>query len=103
VPRSGVTVLAQLTAGSFGTGWAYYAADIADTLVLARAANASFGGLPALMSLLSADRLPCLPGPAGSPLRHRPLPQPGHLPPDSGCRHGGGLAFTAGSWDPGST
>ncbi len=60
-PRGGVTVLAQLTAGSFGTGWAYYATNIAVTLVLALAANTSFGGLPVLMSLLSADnRLPHL-------------------------------------------
>jgi amino acid transporter len=63
VPRGGVTVLAQLTAGSFGTGWAYYAASIAVTLVLALAANTSFGGLPVLMSLLSDDnRLPHLLG-----------------------------------------
>jgi hypothetical protein len=62
-PRGGVTVLTQLTAGSFGTGWAYYAANIAVTLVLALAANTSFGGLPVLMSLLSADdRLPHLLG-----------------------------------------
>ena len=62
-PRGGVTVLAQLTAGSFGTGWAYYATNIAVTLVLALAANTSFGGLPVLMSLLSADdRLPHLLG-----------------------------------------
>jgi amino acid transporter len=62
-PRGGVTVLAQLTAGSFGTGWAYYAANIAVTLVLALAANTSFGGLPVLMSLLSDDnRLPHLLG-----------------------------------------
>jgi amino acid transporter len=53
--RGGVTVLAQLTAGSFGTGWAYYAANITVTLVLALAANTSFGGLPVLMSLLSDD------------------------------------------------
>jgi hypothetical protein len=60
-PRGGVTVLAQLTAGSFGTGWAYYATNIAVTLVLALAANTSFGGLPVLMSLLSGDdRLPHL-------------------------------------------
>ena len=60
-PRGGVTVLAQLTAGSFGTGWAYYATNIAVTLVLALAANTSFGGLPVLMSLLSKDnRLPHL-------------------------------------------
>ena len=62
-PRGGVTVLAQLTAGSFGTGWAYYVASIAVTLVLALAANTSFGGLPVLMSLLSDDdRLPHLLG-----------------------------------------
>jgi amino acid transporter len=62
-PRGGVTVLAQLIAGSFGTGWAYYAASIAVTLVLALAANTSFGGLPVLMSLLSDDnRLPHLLG-----------------------------------------
>jgi amino acid transporter len=62
-PRGGVTVLAQLTAGSFGTGWAYYASSIAVTLVLALAANTSFGGLPVLMSLLSDDdRLPHLLG-----------------------------------------
>ncbi|HZR53333.1 MAG TPA: APC family permease [Streptosporangiaceae bacterium] len=60
-PRGGVTVLAQLTAGSFGTGWAYYATNIAVTVVLALAANTSFGGLPVLMSLLSDDnRLPHL-------------------------------------------
>lgn len=60
-PRGGVTVLAQLTAGSYGTGWAYYATNIIVTLVLALAANTSFGGLPVLMSLLSADnRLPHL-------------------------------------------
>jgi amino acid transporter len=62
-PRGGVTVLAQLTAGSFGTGWAYYATNIAVTVVLAVAANTSFGGLPVLMSLLSDDnRLPHLLG-----------------------------------------
>ncbi|MEY9904616.1 amino acid transporter [Catenulispora sp. MAP12-49] len=60
-PRGGVTVLAQLTAGSFGTGWAYYATSIIVTLILALAANTSFGGLPVLMSLLSRDdRLPHL-------------------------------------------
>ncbi|WP_194907071.1 APC family permease [Catenulispora rubra] len=60
-PRGGVTVLAQLAAGSFGTGWAYYATNIIVTLILALAANTSFGGLPVLMSLLSRDnRLPHL-------------------------------------------
>ena len=60
-PRGGVTVLAQLTAGSFGSGWAYSATNIVVTLVLALAANTSFGGLPVLMNLLSKDnRLPHL-------------------------------------------
>jgi amino acid transporter len=61
VPRGGVTVLAQLTAGSLGTGWAFYVSNLAVTLVLALAANTSFGGLPVLMSLLARDhRLPHL-------------------------------------------
>ncbi|MGW2693141.1 APC family permease [Streptomyces sp. NPDC001296] len=60
-PRGGVTVLAQLTAGAYGTGWAYYATDIIVTLALLLAANTSFGGLPVLMSLLARDhRLPHL-------------------------------------------
>ncbi|MFE1754623.1 APC family permease [Streptomyces anandii] len=61
VPRQGVTVLAQLTAGAYGTGWAYYATSIVVTLALGLAANTSFGGLPVLMSLLARDnRLPHL-------------------------------------------
>ena len=61
VPRGGVTVLAQLTAGAFGKGWAFYISNLAVTLVLALAANTSFGGLPVLMSLLGKDnRLPHL-------------------------------------------
>jgi amino acid transporter len=60
-PRGGVTVLAQLTAGSFGTGAAYTVTNIIVALVLALAANTSFGGLPVLMSLLAKDdRLPHL-------------------------------------------
>ncbi|WP_406517080.1 APC family permease [Streptomyces sp. NBC_00134] len=60
-PRGGVTVLAQLTAGSYGTGWPYYATNLIVTLALAFAANTSFGGLPVLMSLLAKDhRLPHL-------------------------------------------
>ncbi|MER5408672.1 APC family permease [Streptomyces sp. NPDC002769] len=58
-PRGGVTVLAQLTAGAYGTGWPYYATNVVVTLALALAANTSFGGLPVLMSLLARDhRLP---------------------------------------------
>ncbi|WP_225824822.1 APC family permease [Streptomyces naphthomycinicus] len=60
-PRGDVTVLAQLTAGAFGTGWPYYATNLLVTLVLGLAANTSFGGLPVLMSLLARDhRLPHL-------------------------------------------
>ena len=61
VPRGGVTILAQLTAGAFGTGWPFYVSNLAVALVLALAANTSFGGLPVLMSLLAKDnRLPHL-------------------------------------------
>jgi amino acid transporter len=61
VPRGGVTILAQVTAGAFGTGWPFYVSNLAVTLVLALAANTSFGGLPVLMSLLAKDhRLPHL-------------------------------------------
>jgi amino acid transporter len=59
LPRGGVTVLAQVTAGAFGTGWPFYVSNIAVALVLGLAANTSFGGLPVLMSLLAKDhRLP---------------------------------------------
>ncbi len=58
-PRGGVTILAQLTAGAFGTGWPFYVSNLAVTAVLGLAANTSFGGLPVLMSLLARDhRLP---------------------------------------------
>ncbi len=59
VPRNNVTILAQLTAGAFGTGWAFYISNVTVAVVLAFAANTSFGGLPVLMSLLAKDnRLP---------------------------------------------
>jgi amino acid transporter len=59
VPRGGVTILAQLTAAAFGTGWPFYVSNIAVALVLAFAANTSFGGLPVLLSLLARDhRMP---------------------------------------------
>jgi hypothetical protein len=61
VPRGHVTVLAQLSAAAFGTGWPFYVTNITVTLVLAFAANTSFGGLPVLMNLLAKDnRLPHL-------------------------------------------
>jgi len=59
VPRGNVTLLAQLSAAAFGTGWPFYVINLAVTLVLAFAANTSFGGLPVLMQLLARDhRLP---------------------------------------------
>jgi amino acid transporter len=61
VPRGGVTILAQVTAATFGTGWPFYVSNLAVCAVLALAANTSFGGLPVLMSLLAKDhRLPHL-------------------------------------------
>jgi amino acid transporter len=61
VPRGGVTILAQVTAGAFGTGGMFYVSNLAVTVVLGLAANTSFGGLPVLMSILARDhRLPHL-------------------------------------------
>jgi amino acid transporter len=54
-PRSGQTVLSQIMAISVGRNWAYYVLTLTITLVLALAANTSFGGLPVLASLLSRD------------------------------------------------
>ncbi|MGW5411253.1 APC family permease [Actinomadura geliboluensis] len=60
-PRAGVTLLAQLTAGAYGTGWLYQAAGLIVAVALTLAANTSFGGLPVLLSLLAKDhRLPHL-------------------------------------------
>jgi amino acid transporter len=55
VPRSGETVLSQIMVYAVGRNWAYYFVSIVITLVLALAANTSFGGLPVLTSLLSRD------------------------------------------------
>ncbi|GGU97808.1 hypothetical protein GCM10010182_12720 [Actinomadura cremea] len=61
LPREGVTILAQLTAGALGTGWIYQAASLVIAFALILAANTSFGGLPVLLSLLAKDhRLPHL-------------------------------------------
>jgi amino acid transporter len=54
-PRSGQTVLSQIMAYSVGRGWAYYGVTLTITVVLALAANTSFGGLPVLASLLARD------------------------------------------------
>ncbi|RSS64158.1 APC family permease [Streptomyces sp. WAC07061] len=54
-PVEGVTVLAQLADASFGHGAAFYVVQFATMVLLALAANTSFGGLPVLMSLLARD------------------------------------------------
>ena len=54
-PRSGQTVLSQIMGIAVGRHWAYYLVSLTITLVLALAANTSFGGLPVLASLLARD------------------------------------------------
>jgi amino acid transporter len=54
-PRSNQTVLSQIMAMSVGRHWAYYVVSLTITMVLALAANTSFGGLPILASLLARD------------------------------------------------
>jgi len=54
-PRSGQTVLSQIMGMAVGRNWAYYTVSITITIVLALAANTSFGGLPVLASLLARD------------------------------------------------
>jgi len=55
VPHSNVTVLAQLTEASLGHNFVFYAIGLITTVLLALAANTSFGGLPVLASLLARD------------------------------------------------
>jgi hypothetical protein len=50
-----VTVLAQLTSGAFGDNAVYVGTMILTAVVLAFAANTSFGGLPVLLGLLARD------------------------------------------------
>ncbi|WP_042378751.1 APC family permease [Streptacidiphilus melanogenes] len=54
-PVEGVTVLAQLTDASFGHGFLFYLVQFATMVLLALAANTSFGGLPVLLRLLARD------------------------------------------------
>lgn len=54
-PVEGVTVLAQLADASLGHNWGFYVVQFATVVLLALAANTSFGGLPVLMSLLARD------------------------------------------------
>src|SRR5580704_11482444 len=55
VPHSNVTVLAQLTEASLGHNFIFYAIQLVTMVLLALAANTSFGGLPVLASLLARD------------------------------------------------
>ncbi|GIG56878.1 putative amino acid permease [Longispora fulva] len=54
-PVDGTTVLAQVTNAALGHGVGFYAVQVSTTVLLALAANTSFGGLPVLARLLAAD------------------------------------------------
>ena len=55
VPQSGTTVLAQLTEGAVGHDALFYVIQLITLVLLALAANTSFGGLPVLAGLLARD------------------------------------------------
>jgi amino acid transporter len=55
VPHASTTVLAQLTEASLGHNFFFYAVQIITMILLALAANTSFGGLPVLTALLAKD------------------------------------------------
>jgi amino acid transporter len=54
-PSAGETTLAQLAAAAVGKNVVFYAIQLITTVLLALAANTSFGGLPVLASLLARD------------------------------------------------
>jgi hypothetical protein len=54
-PRSGQTVLSQAMGMAVGRNWAYFLMSLTIVVVLALAANTSFGGLPVLASLLAQN------------------------------------------------
>ncbi|GHJ44188.1 putative amino acid permease [Catellatospora sp. TT07R-123] len=54
-PVPGKTVLAQVTDAALGHGVGFYLVQITTTILLALAANTSFGGLPVLAQLLARD------------------------------------------------
>ena len=56
-PEASQTVLSQITGAAVGRGAVYYVVDLSTTVILALAANTSFGGLPVLASLLARDNL----------------------------------------------
>jgi amino acid transporter len=54
-PVSGITVLSQVTEGSLGRAAGFYVVQFATVVLLALAANTSFGGMPVLTRLLARD------------------------------------------------
>ncbi|EMD29207.1 APC family permease [Amycolatopsis azurea] len=52
-PVDGVTVLSQVTTAALGDGLGFYVVQFSTVLLLALAANTSFGGLPVLAQLLA--------------------------------------------------
>ncbi|WP_425343142.1 APC family permease [Nocardia brasiliensis] len=58
-PIDGTTVLSQLTEAALGHGIGYYVVQFATVVLLALAANTSYGGLPTLTKILADDN--CLP------------------------------------------
>lgn len=54
-PRDGMTVLSQVTEESVGRGVMFYVVQFATVVLLALAANTSFGGLPQLMRVVAGD------------------------------------------------
>ncbi len=56
-PAANQTVLSQITGASVGRGPIYFVVDLSTTVILALAANTSFGGFPVLASLLARDNL----------------------------------------------
>jgi amino acid transporter len=55
LPHSGTTVLAQITEGAIGHNVLFYVIQLITLVLLALAANTSFGGLPVLAGLLAHD------------------------------------------------
>ena len=76
LPQPGTTVLAQLTSGAIGHGVLFYVIQLITLVLLALAANTSFGGLPGAPRAARAGQLPparvrAAGGPPGVPLRRR--------------------------------
>ncbi|XGU18041.1 APC family permease [Rhodococcus sp. 3Y1] len=56
-PVPGTTVLSQLTSAALGNGVGYYVVQFSTVILLALAANTSYGGLPNLMRILADDNV----------------------------------------------